>query len=107
MVVFCLEEGAFRPSNTTTSLLWCINQNVEDPVAAMQIYNAFFTDEYLSNLMCWGEEGKEYVKTEDGHITFPEGVDAQNSEYYNIVNWELPNQFIAHGLGRRHFGYLG
>lgn len=96
MVVFCLEEGAFRPSNTTTSLLWCINQNVEDPVAAMQIYNAFFTDEYLSNLMCWGEEGKEYVKTEDGHITFPEGVDAQNSEYYNIVNWELPNQFIAH-----------
>ena len=96
MVVFCIEEEAFRPSNTTTSLLWCINQNAEDPVAAMQIYNAIFTDPYLSNLICWGEEGKDYVKTEDGHITFPEGVDSQNSEYYNIVNWELPNQFIAH-----------
>ena len=96
MVVFCIEEGAFRKSFSTTDILYSMNQNVEDPIAAMQIYNAFFTDPYLSNLICWGEEGKEYVKTEDGHITFPEGVDAQNSEYYNMVNWEMPNQFIAH-----------
>lgn len=96
MVVFCIEEEAFRSSSNATGILWCINQNSEDPVAAMQIYNAFFTDPELSNLICWGEEGKDYVKTEDGHITFPEGVDSQNSEYYNIVNWELPNQFIAH-----------
>ena len=33
---------------------------------------------------------------EDGqHITFADGVNAQNSEYYNNTNWELPNQFIA------------
>ena len=50
---------------------------------------------YLSNLLCWGEEGKEWQKTEDGHITFAEGVTAENSEYYNNVNWQTPNQFIA------------
>ena len=36
------------------------------------------------------------MSTEDGHITFPEGVDANNSEYYHTMNWLLPNQFIAH-----------
>ena len=74
---------------------WCINSNTADPVAAMKVLNALYTDPYLSNLLCWGEEGVEYVKTDDGHITFAEGVDAQNSEYYNNVNWQTPNQFIA------------
>lgn len=67
----------------------------EEPVAAMQLLNALYTDPVLSNMICWGEEGVDYVYTEDGHITFPEGVNADNSEYYNGTNWLLPNQFIA------------
>ena len=31
----------------------------------------------------------------DGHIVFADGIDAQTSEYYNNVNWQMPNQFIA------------
>ena len=61
----------------------------------MQFLNACYTDPVISNLLCWGEEGKEYKSTSDGHITFCDGVNAQNSEYYNNVNWQLPNQFIA------------
>ena len=94
MILFqcCID---FADSSKGNRMPWCINQNTEDPVAALQLLNAFYTDPLLASLICWGEEGVEYVKTEDGHLTFPEGVDASNSEYYNNVNWELPNQFIA------------
>ncbi|MBQ9612900.1 MAG: ABC transporter substrate-binding protein [Lachnospiraceae bacterium] len=85
----------FKSSSTYNSMPWCMNQNTEDPIAAMQVLNEMYTNPDLATLLCWGEEGVEWVETEDGHITFPEGVDAQNSEYYNNVNWELGNQFIA------------
>ena len=85
----------FKKSSAYNTMPWGINQNCEDPVAAMQVLNLLYTDPDLATLFCWGEEGKEWVETEDGHITFPEGVDAQNSEYFNNVNWELCNQFIA------------
>ncbi|WP_130837058.1 ABC transporter substrate-binding protein [Lachnoclostridium sp. Marseille-P6806] len=95
MVMFQIGRENFSASNTCNSMPWCINSQTEDPVAAMQLLNAFYTDPVLSNLLCWGEEGVEYQKTDDGHITFADGVDASNSEYYNNVNWEMPNQFIA------------
>jgi len=85
----------FKASNTYSTMPWAINYGTEDPVAAMQVLNLLYTDPDLSTLLCWGQEGKEWVETGDGHITFPEGVDAQNSEYYYNVNWEMPNQFIA------------
>ena len=94
MVIF--QTGAdFLKSSAVATMPWCINSGTADPVAAMQVLNAFYTDPVLSNLLCWGEEGKEYAKTDDGHITFADGVDASNSEYYNNVNWLMPNQFIA------------
>lgn len=95
MILFQCEENILK-SDSITNICWHINQGTEDPVATMQVLNAFYTDPVLSNLIVWGEEGVDYVKTEDGHITFPEGVDANNAEYYHTMNWLLPNQFIAH-----------
>lgn len=94
MVIFQLGDD-FMKSSAVATMPWCINYSCEDPEAAMKVLNALYTVPELSNLLCWGEEGVEYQKTEDGHINFADGVDAQNSEYYNNVNWELPNQFIA------------
>jgi len=85
----------FKGSSAYNTMPWAINQNTDDPVAAMQVLNLLYTDPDLSTLICWGEEGKEWQETGDGHITFAEGIDAQNSEYYNNVNWQMPNQFIA------------
>ncbi len=95
MVLFQCEENIMK-SDCITNICWHINQGTEDPVAAMQLLNAMYTDPVLSNLIIWGEEGVDYVETEDGHITFPEGVDANNAEYYHTMNWLMPNQFIAH-----------
>ncbi|WFR57627.1 ABC transporter substrate-binding protein [Anaerocolumna sp. AGMB13025] len=94
MVIFQTGDD-FLKSSAVATMPWCINSGTKDPEAAMQVLNAFYTDPYLSNLLCWGQEGTEYTKTEDGHINFAEGVTAANSEYYNNVNWLMPNQFIA------------
>lgn len=85
----------FKGSSAYNTMPWCINQNTDDPVAAMQVLNLLYTDPDLSTLICWGQEGKEWQESGDGHIKFADGVDAQTSEYYNNVNWQMPNQFIA------------
>ena len=85
----------FKASSAYNTMPWCINQNCEDPEAAMKVLNLLYTDPDLSTLICWGQEGKEWKETGDGHITFQDGIDAQTSEYYNNVNWQMPNQFIA------------
>ena len=94
VAIFQLGED-FKASNTYSSMPWAINQNTEDPIAAMQVLNLLYTDPDLSTLICWGQEGYEWKETGDGHITFMDGVDAQTSGYYNNVNWQMPNQFIA------------
>ncbi len=94
VIIFQLGED-FKSSSAYNSMPWAINYNCEDPVAAMQVLNLFYTDPDISTLICWGEEGVEWKETEDGHITFMDGIDAQNSEYYNNVNWQMPNQFLA------------
>ncbi len=86
----------FKKASTYGTMPWVMNHATEDPIASMQVLNELYTNPELMTLMCWGEEGKEWKLAEDGqHITFADGVDAQNSEYYNNTNWELPNQFIA------------
>ena len=95
MIVFQVEPDIMK-SGAVTGILWHLNQGCEDPIATMQVLNAFYTDPIVSNLIIWGEENVDYVVTEDGHITFPEGVDASNSEWYHTMNWLLPNQYIAH-----------
>ncbi len=95
MIIFQAGEDFLR-SAAVASMPWSINSGSEDPVAAMQVLDLFYTDAYMSNLLCWGEEGVEYQVKDDGFITFADGIDATNSEYYNNVNWLMPNQFIAH-----------
>ncbi len=94
MIIFQLGVD-FKGSNAYNTMPWCINQNTDDPVAAMQVLNLLYTDPEASTIICWGEEGVEWKETDDGHITYADGVSAENSEYFNNVNWEMPNQFIA------------
>lgn len=95
MVIFQTDEDIMK-SSSITGILWHFNQACEDPIAAMQLMEAFYTDPVVSNLIIWGEENIDYVMTEDGHITFPEGVTSENAEWYHTMNWLLPNQFIAY-----------
>ena len=95
MKVFDVGES-FMSSSSVSSFPWCINQNTDDPVAAMQVLDALYTDSVVENLICWGQEGVEYTVNDEGTINYAEGVDANNSEYYPNVLWMMPNPYVAH-----------
>ena len=95
MVVFDVGD-AFMSSSAVSSFPWCMNQATEDPVAAMQVLNALYTDPVVANLVCWGEEGVEYVVNSDTSIKWADGVNPDNAEYYPNVLWMMPNQYAAH-----------
>ena len=94
MIVFILGQDIIKSSGIA-SVITCLNQGCEDPIASMQLMNELYKDPELSTLLVWGQEGTDYVFTEDGHITFPDGVNAENAEWYHTMNWELPNQYLT------------
>lgn len=93
-VVFQWGED-YLSSGAVSGIPWCIGYTTVDKVAAMQYLNELYTNPGLSRLLCWGREGEEWVEMEDGHLTYPEGIDAETSAYSHGMNWETPNQFIA------------
>ena len=95
MTVFDVGEP-FMSSSAVSSFPWCINENSEDYVAAMQVLEALYTDPVVANFACWGEEGVEYVVNADTTINWGPGVDANTSEYFPNVLWLMPNQYAAH-----------
>ena len=95
MTIFDVGES-FMSSSAVSAFPWCMNQATEDPIAAMQVLNALYTDPVVANLACWGQEGVEYVVNSDTSIKWPDGINADNSEYYPNVLWLMPNQYAAH-----------
>jgi len=95
MTIFDVGD-AFMGSSAVSAFPWCMNQATEDPIAAMQVLNALYTDPVVANLVCWGEEGVEYTVNDDTSINWADGVNADNSEYYPNVLWMMPNQYAAH-----------
>lgn len=85
---------------STTSLvqtaMWCIPHNSTEPEAAMEMLNLMYSDEYFYNLLTWGIEGEHYVFTDDGHITYPEGVSSENSGYSLGLGWIFGNQYLSY-----------
>ena len=94
MIVFVLGQPIIKSSGVS-NVITCLNQASPDPIAAMQFMNEMYTDSELSTLLVWGQEGVDYVFDDTNHIHFPDGVDAQNAEWYHTMNWELPNQYLT------------
>ncbi len=92
-VVFQLGPD-FVASSAPVGAAWSINSTTEAPEAAMTVLNDLYTSPVVTNLLLWGEEGVDYVLTESGHCTFPEGVTEQTVEYYNLVwAWMMPCEY--------------
>ena len=83
-------------STAPTNVCYCMNSMTEDPIAAMQFLNLAYTDAYISNLLCWGEEGVEYQVLENGTIDYMPGVDRNTCEYATDMQWEMPNELLSH-----------
>ena len=54
-----------------------------------------YSDKEIINLLDWGIEGTHYVKTADGTIDFPAGVDAKTSAYAMNAPFIWGNSFLS------------
>ena len=93
-VVVFKTMGVFTKSSAVTSMNWAINSGSEDPVAAMQVLDLLYTDAEAATLLAWGEEGVDYKKTEDGFLTYADGVDPSKTDY-NTLTFLMPNQYLT------------
>lgn len=71
----------------------------EEPEAAAAWLNEFYTNPDMQNLICWGEEGIDYVVNDDGLAEYPEGKgvsdvyhtnDFSYGNNYNTIPWAGP-----------------
>lgn len=86
----------FITSAAIASFPWTIPESSTEPEAGMTLLNEFYTNPDLANLLSWGVDGVHYTATDDGFITYPEGLDAATSGWNHSMGWLMPNQFITH-----------
>ncbi|WP_372629642.1 ABC transporter substrate-binding protein [Cohnella sp.] len=87
---------AVAKTSTVSTIMWGVPSGAEKPERSMQFLNLMYTDKDIINLLDWGIEGKHYVKTDNGLIDYPEGVNAQSTGYGLNMGWMFGNQFLSH-----------
>lgn len=65
-----------------------------EPEGAIDFLNLMYTDKDIVNLLAYGVEGKHYHFMANGTVDYPEGVNAQNSEYPCSQTWLFGNTFL-------------
>ncbi|MBQ9413055.1 MAG: ABC transporter substrate-binding protein [Oscillospiraceae bacterium] len=69
-------------TNLCTKFGYAIPVTSTEPEAAVRYLNYVFGSEELLNLLTWGIEGRDWVRTEDGLADYPEGVTADSCAYH-------------------------
>lgn len=80
-------------SSGPVAFMISIPSNAKYPEKAMEFINLLYTDADIMNLLTLGIEGKHYVKTEDGHVRLPDGV--ENSGYV-FNQWLIGNNSLTY-----------
>ena len=73
--------SAFLDTTAINALTWCVASTSKVPEAALKFLNLTFTDVDIVNLLIYGIEGRDYVKNEDGSVSYPEGLDPNTVPY--------------------------
>lgn len=72
---------AYLDTSSINSVAQVIASTSENPEAALKFLNLTYSDENVINTMLYGIEGEDYVKNEDGTVSYPEGQDASTVPY--------------------------
>jgi len=91
---FQTEEEYVMASGGFTTMCWSINSNTDNADAVMRLLNEFYINPALTDLLSYGIEGTDYVVSEEGFYTYPEGTDGNVGYHPNVVVFMF-NEFIA------------
>lgn len=98
-----LQEPYYVAQTAGNGNTWAVGGTAKNPAAALRLMDALMTDQELMNMFQWGIEGEhfEIVDNEVGVITFPEGLTAGTSGFYNTLglygNKNLIYAFLTEG----------
>lgn len=85
-------------TSTSVSLNYVVGITSEHPEAALRFLDLTYTDEFVTNSILYGVEGRDYKKVTDQTITYADGVDATTVAYDSITTCGiLGSQFIQWG----------
>jgi putative aldouronate transport system substrate-binding protein len=86
-----------EPYLSTTSVnavSWSISATSKKTEAAMKFLNLTYSDKAVVNLLVFGIEGQDYVKTDADHVKYPDGKDANSVPYTaQLCSGIIGNQF--------------
>lgn len=86
---------AWVTTSNVTGMTWCVPEMSEHKEAAVKFLNELYTNPTIANLVCNGIEGVHYVKTEEGNITFADGLDAFSTGWPSGMGTFWPNITIS------------
>ena len=72
---------AYLSTSDINAVSWMVASTTKVPDAAMKFLNMTYTDEDIINLLIYGIEGRDYVKNDDGTVSYPKGQDATTVPY--------------------------
>lgn len=72
---------AYLDTSAINSVTQVVASTSENPEAALKFLNLTYTDEDVINTMLYGIEGVDYVKNDDGTVSYPEGQDSTTVPY--------------------------
>ena len=91
--------AAFLDTSSINALTWMIASTSKAPEAALKFLNLTFTDPEITNLIIYGLKDRDYVLSEDGFMSYPEGQDATSVPYTAQLSCgTLGNFFIMYPM---------
>lgn len=85
---------------------WMVNSGCKNPSAACKFMNLLYTDEYVDNLLVYGEEGVDYKLDENGCAVAPDGYTDLNSVAYtdNMNYYFWGNKWLTYPVAGGLYG---
>ncbi|MDM5278576.1 ABC transporter substrate-binding protein [Paenibacillus silvae] len=65
---------------------WMVSSTTKAPEGSVKFLNMLYTDQQLINTILYGIEGEDYVKVDEHHVKFPDGMDASTVPYTAMLS---------------------
>ncbi len=89
----------YLSTSSVNALTWGVSTISKHPDTALKFINLLFTDKDVINLVIYGIEGVDYVKTDADHVKYPDGKDASTVPYTAQLSCGVVgNQFIQYQM---------
>lgn len=90
---------AFLDTSSINSLTWMVASTSDVPESALKFLNLTFTDPDVVNTIIYGLKDRDYVLSDDGFMSYPEGQDATTVPYTSQLSCgTLGNFFIMYPM---------